>query len=120
MQYSIFNTKSLQAPRKRDSTMMRKSFDSNSQKNLDYRFMEKKLELRNSGNLALFDSEMKEILQEFPPNKSGFIMLRSQSLVSENDLKDILTDSFFYKLKKRIINSSTRYQKFSRTHRKAI
>jgi hypothetical protein len=99
------------APRKRDRTIMRKSLDtSNPQKNLDFYFMEKKLELRKTGNLTSFDSDMKEILQEIPPNKNGLIMLKSRNLVTENDLKDILTDSFFYKLKKRIQNSNPQTQ----------
>ena len=85
--------------------------DSIPQKSLDFHYMEKKLELRRAGNFASFDSKMKEILQEIPPNKSGLIMLRSRGLVFENDLKDILTESFFHKVRKRIFNSSPRYQK---------
>ena len=75
---------------------MCKLLDSNPQKHLDFYYMEKKLELKRAGNFASFDIKMKEILQEIPPNKSGLIMLRSRGLVFENDLKDILTESFFH------------------------
>ena len=74
--------------------------------------MQKKFELRRTGDLTSFDSDMKEILQDIPHNKDGLMKLRSQSLISENDLKDILTDSFFYRLKKRMSNSNHLYQKF--------
>ena len=74
--------------------------------------MRKKFSLRNTGNIASFDSDMKEILQDIPRNNSGLITLKSDILVSENDLKDILNDSLFYRLKKQIFNTSPRYQKF--------
>ena len=74
--------------------------------------MRKKFSLRNTGNIASFDSDMKEILQDIPRNNIGLITLKSDILVSENDLKDILNDSFFYRLKKQIFNTSPRYQKF--------
>ena len=97
--------------------MMRKSLEINSRpkeakRNLDVFYMQQKLKLKRSGDLNTFDSEMKEILQDIPPNKNGFLELRSQSLISENDLKDILTDSFFYRLKIRLSNSSALSQKF--------
>ena len=74
--------------------------------------MRKKFSLRNTGNIAAFDSDMKEILQDIPRSNSGLITLKSDILVSENDLKDILNDSLFYRLKKQIFNTSPRYQKF--------
>merc|ERR1711962_796570 len=88
------------APRKRDQTPIRNSLEKNqAETNLDIQFMRKKFSLRNTGNIASFDSDMKEILQDIPRSNSGLITLKSDILVSENDLKDILNDSLFYRLK---------------------
>merc|ERR1712173_235516 len=65
-------------PRKRDQTSIRKSLENNPQakkvdQNLDVYFMQKKFELRRTGDLNSFDSDMKEILQDIPHNKDGLL-----------------------------------------------